>query len=264
VPKVEDEAMRDLCRAREDAIRDRKAAKFRLTAFLLRHDIRYAGRATWGPAHLRWLSEVVCPTPAQQMVFQEYIRAVNEHTERLARLAQELTDQGQTWRLAPVVEALQALRGVPFTVAVTTVAELGDLTRFDTPRQLMNSLGFTPAEDSPGERRRQGGITKTGNTHARRALIAGAWASRYPATISRHLQLRLEQVPQAIQDMSWKAQVRLCKRSRQLSTRGKNPHQVVVAIARARSAFMWAIAQAVPLTPSTKTVRSFAAVPIRC
>ena len=148
-----------------------------------------------------------------------------------------------------MVEALQALRGVPFTVAVTTVAELGDLTRFDTPRQLMNSLGFTPAESATGARRRQGGITKTGNTHARRALLAGAWASRSPATISRHLQLRLEKVPQPIQDMSGKAQVRLCKRDRQLSARGKNPNQVVVAIARERSACMWAIAQEVPLTP---------------
>jgi transposase len=249
VPKVEDEAIRDLCRAREEAIRDLKAAKFRLKAFLLRHDIRYTGRATWGPAHLRWLSEVVCPTPAQQIVFQEYIRAVNEHTERRARLEQELTDQVQTWRLAPVVEALQALRGVQFTVAVTTVAELGDLTRFDNPRQLMNYLGLTPSEYSTGERRRQGGITKTGNTHARRALIEGAWAYRYPAKISRHLQLRLEKVPKPIQDISWKAQVRLCKRYRQLSARGKNPNQVVVAIARELSAFMWAIAQAVPLTP---------------
>ena len=249
VPKVEDEAIRDLCRAREDAIRDRKAAKFRLKAFLLRHDIRYTGRATWGPAHLRWLSEVVCPTPAQQIVFQEYIRAVNEHTERLERLEQELTDQVETWRLAPVVEALQALRGVQFTVAVTTVAELGDLTRFDNPRQLMNYLGLTPSEYSTGERRRQGGITKTGNTHARRALIEGAWAYRYPAKISRHLQLRLEKVPKPIQDISWKAQVRLCKRYRQLSARGKNPNQVVVAIARELSAFMWAIAQEVPLTP---------------
>ena len=249
VPKVEDEAIRDLCRAREDAIRDLKAAKFRLKAFLLRHDIRYTGRATWGPAHLRWLSEVVCPTPAQQIVFQEYIRAVNEHTERLERLEQELTDQVETWRLAPVVEALQALRGVQFTVAVTTVAELGDLTRFDNPRQLMNYLGLTPSEYSTGERRRQGGITKTGNTHARRALIEGAWAYRYPAKISRHLQLRLEKVPKPIQDISWKAQVRLCKRYRQLSARGKNPNQVVVAIARELSAFMWAIAQEVPLTP---------------
>src|ERR671930_1517614 len=174
VPTVDDEAIRDLCRAREDAIRDLKTAKFRLKAFLLRHDIRYTGRATWGPAHLRWLSEVVCPTPAPQIVFQEYIRAVTEHTERLARLEQELTDQVQTWRLAPVVDALQALRGVQFTVAVTTVAALGDLPRFDNPRQLMHYLGLTPSEYSSGERRRQGGITKTGNSHARLALIEGA------------------------------------------------------------------------------------------
>jgi transposase len=249
VPKVEDEAIRDLSRAREDVIRDLKTAKFRLKAFLLRQDIRYTGRATWGPAHLRWLSEVVCPTPAQQIVFQEYVRAVNEHTERLQRLEQELKDQVQTWRLAPVVAALQALRGVQFTVAVTTVAELGDLTRFENPRQLMNYLGVTPSEYSTGERRRQGGITKTGNTHARRALIEGAWAYRYPAKVSRQLQLRLEKVPKPIQDLSWKAQVRLCKRYRQLIARGKNANQVVVAIARELRAFMWAIAQEVPLTP---------------
>jgi transposase len=187
VPTVEDAAIRDLCRAREDAIHDLKTAKFRLKAFLLRHDIRYTGRATWGPAHLRWLSAVVCPTPAQQIVFQEYIRAVTEHTERLARLEQELTDQVQTWRLAPVVDALQALRGVPCTVAVTTVAARGDLTRFEHPRQLMTYLALTPSEYSTGERRRQGGITKTGNSHARRALVEGAWASRYPAKISRPL-----------------------------------------------------------------------------
>jgi transposase len=249
VPQVDDEAMRDLCRAREDTIRDLKTAKFRLKAFLLRQDIRYTGRATWGPAHLRWLSEVVCPTPAQQIVFQEYVRAVTEQTERLARLEQELKDQVPTWRLAPVVDALQALRGVQFTVAVTTVAELGDLTRFENPRQLMNYLGLTPSEYSTGERRRQGGITKAGNTHARRALIEGAWAYRYPAKVSRHLQLRLEKVSKPIQDLSWKAQVRLCRRYRQLSARGKNANLVVVAIARELSAFMWAIAQEVPLTP---------------
>jgi transposase len=145
VPTVDDEAIRDRCRARAEAIRDLKTAQFRLTAFFLRQDIRYTGRATWGPAHLRWRSEVVCPTPAQQSVCQEYIRAVPEHTERLTRLEQELTDPVQPWRLAPVVAALQALRGVQYTVAVTTVAELGDLTRFDTPRQLMHYLGVTPS-----------------------------------------------------------------------------------------------------------------------
>jgi len=141
VPTGDDEAMRDLCRAREDAIRDLKTAQFRLTAFLLRHDIWYTGRAPWGPAHLRWRSAAVWPTPAQQIVVHEDLRAVTEHTARLERLAQALTDQGQTWRLAPVVEALQALRRGQCTVAVTTGAARGDLTRFDNPRPLMPSLG---------------------------------------------------------------------------------------------------------------------------
>jgi transposase len=249
VPKVEDEAIRDLTRAREDALGDLKAAKFRLKAFLLRHDIRYTGCANWGPAHLRWLSEVVCPTPAQQIVFQEYVRAVTEHTERLGRLEQELQEQVKAWRLYPVVEALQALRGVQFTVAVITVAELGDLTRFDNPRELMKFLGLIPSEYSSGERRRQGSLTKAGNTHARRALVEGAWAYRYPAKVSRHLQLRLEKQSKAIQDISWKAQVRLCKRYRRLVARGKNANQVVVAIARELIGFMWAIAKQVPVTP---------------
>ncbi|HSF32089.1 MAG TPA: IS110 family transposase [Candidatus Tectomicrobia bacterium] len=246
IPSVEDEAIRDLSRAREDAIRDLKAAKVRLKAFLLRHDIRYTGRATWGPAHLRWLSEVICATPAHQIVFQEDVRAVTEHTARLERLDQELQEQTKTWRLLPVVAALQALRGVQFTVAVTIVAELGDLTRFDNPRQLMSYLGLIPAEYSSGERRHQSSITKAGNSHARRALIEGAWAYRYPAKVSRHLQLRLEQLPKSIQDISWKAQVRLCKRYRKLTARGKNANLVVVAIARELIAFMWAIAQVVP------------------
>jgi transposase len=247
IPSVEDEASRDLSRAREDAIRDLKAAKVRLKAFLLRHDIRYTGRATWGPAHLRWLSEIICATPAQQIVFQEYVRAVTEHTERLERLEQELQEQTKTWRRLPVVEALQALRGVQFTVAITIVAELGDLTRFENPRQLMSYVGFIPSEYSSGERRHQSSITKAGNSHARRVLIEGAWAYRYPAKVSRHLQLRLEQLPKSIQDISWKAQVRLCQRYRKRTARGKHANLVVVAIARELIAFMWAITQAVPL-----------------
>jgi transposase len=249
VPRVEEEAIRDLTRAREAAISDLKDAKVRLKAFLLRHDIRYTGRANWRPAHLRWLSEVVCPTPAQQIVFQEYGRAVTEHTERLQRLEQELQEQVKAWRFHPVVDALQALRGVQFTVAVTTVAELGDLTRFDNPRQLMKFLGVIPSEYSTGERRRQGSITKAGTTHARRALVEGAWASRYPAKVSRHLQLRLEKQPKVIQDMSWKAQVRLCKRYRRLVAKGKHANVVTVAIARELVGFMWAIAKEVPVTP---------------
>jgi transposase len=249
VPKAEDEAIRDLTRAREDTLSDLKDAKFRLKAFLLRHDIRYTGRANWSPAHLRWLSEVVCPTPAQQIVFQEYVRAVNEHTERLQRLEQELQEHVKSWRLHPVVEALQALRGVQFTVAVTMVAEVGDLSRFDTPRELMKFLGLIPSEYSTGERRQQGAITKAGNTHARRALVEGAWAYRYPAKVSRHLQLRLEQQPKVIQDISWKAQVRLCKRYRRLVAKGKHANVVTVAIARELVGFMWALAKEVPVTP---------------
>ena len=170
-------------------------------------------------------------------------------TERLQRLEHALHQQVKTWRFQPVVEALQALRGVQFTVAVTTVAELGDLTRFANPRQLMNYLGLTPSEYASGARRQQGSITKTGNTHARRALVEGAWAYRYPAKVSRHLQLRLENLPKAIQAISWKAQVRLCKRYRQLLAKGKNANQVVVAIARELSAFMWAIAKQVTVAP---------------
>jgi transposase len=247
VPKVEDEAIRDLTRAREDTLSDLKEAKFRLKAFLLRHDIRYTGQTNWGPAPLRWLSEVVCPTPAQHIVFQEYVRAVTEHTERLQRLDQELHEHVRAWRLHAVVEALQALRGVQCTVAVTMVAAMGDLTRFDTPRELMKFLGLIPSEYSSGERRHQGSITKAGNTHARRALVEGAWAYRYPAKVSRHLQRRLAKQPKMIQDISWKAQVRLCKRYRHLVARGKQANIVTVAIARERAGFMWAIAKQLPV-----------------
>jgi len=249
VPQVADEAIRDLTRAREDTLRALKSAKFRLTAFLLRHDLRYTGRATWGPAHLRWLSEVVCPTPAQHIVFQEDVRAINEHTERLHRLDQELHDQVTSWRLQPVVEALQALRGVPCIAAVTLVAEIGDLTHFETPRDLMTCLGLIPSEYTSAERRRQGAITTAGNTHARSALVEGAWADRDPAKVSRHLQLRLETQPTIIQDISWKAQVRLCKRYWQLMARGKHANVVTVAMARELAGFMWAIAKQVPVTP---------------
>lgn len=152
-----------------------------------------------------------------------------------------------TWRLAPVVEAVQALRGLDLIGAVTFIAEVGDLTRFDTPRKLMSYLGLTPSEYSSGAHRHQGGITKAGNGHARRTLVEGAWAYRYPAKVSRHLQLRLEKVPPEVRAIAWKAQLRLCKRYRLLSARGKHVNQVVVAIAREMAAFAWAIARTVPL-----------------
>jgi transposase len=156
VPKGEDDAMRALSRAREEALSDRHDATCRLKALWLRQDIRDVGRANGGPAHLRWLAEVVCPTPAQPLVFQAYVRAVHEQTERLQRLEQELQDHVQAWRVNPVVEALQALRGVQCTVAVTMVAEIGELTRVDHPRALMKCLGLMPSASSSGEPRRRG------------------------------------------------------------------------------------------------------------
>ena len=178
VPTVADEAMRDLPRAREDAISDLKDAKLRLNALLRRHDSRDTGRANGGAAHRRWLSEVVCPTPAQPLVFHEYVRAVNEPSARLQRLEQARQDHVKTWRLSPVVEALQALRGVQCTVAVTLVAELGDLTRVESPREPRQCMGLLPSAYASGEPHRQGAMTQAGNTHARRVLVDGAWANR--------------------------------------------------------------------------------------
>jgi transposase len=246
VPTVEDEAIRDLCRARDAARVTLKDAKLRLKAFLLRLGLHYVGRADWNAAHKRYLAKIVCPTPAQQIVFQEGVRAVDEQVERLARIEAELKDLAPRWRRYPVVEALQALRGVQWVVALTVVAELGDLTRFDSPRQLAAFVGLVPSEYSSGASRRQGGITKAGNGRARRVLVEAAWAYRHPAKVSLHIQQRIDQLPKALQDLGWKAQVRLCKRYRRLVARGKHPNVVVIAIARELIAFMWAIARAMP------------------
>lgn len=248
VPTVEDEAIRDLCRARDAARLTLKNAKLRLKGFLLRLGLHYVGRADWNAAHMRYLAKVVCPTPTQQIVFQESVRAVDEQVDRLQRLETEMLDRAPAWRLYPVVQALQALRGVQFLVAITVVAELGDLTRFDSPRQLGAFVGLIPSEYSSGASRRQGGITKAGNGRARRALIEGAWAYRHPVKVSQHIQTRIDGLPKPIQDLGWKAQVRLCKRFRRLVARGKHPNVAVTAIARELIAFMWAIAKAVPVT----------------
>ena len=247
VPGLEDEAVRDLSRACEAAHGDVKSAKLRLKSFLLRHDVRYSGRATWGPPHLRWLAEQHFALPAQQIVFQECVRTVTQNTERLLRLEAELQDQMAGWRLSPLVDALQALRGVRFQVAVTTAAELGDLRRFDSPPELFCSVGLHPSEHTSGRRRRQGGIARTGNAHVRRVLIEGAWAYRFRAKVSRQIQERQESLHSSIQEIAWKAQVRLCKRYRSLLARGKHPNVAVTAVARELLGFMWAIARQVEL-----------------
>jgi transposase len=207
-----------------------------------------SGRAAWNEAHLRYLAKVVCPTPAQQIVFQESLHAVTEQTERVRRLEDPLVDIAATWRLRPIVDAFQAMRGVQHHTAVTLAAELGDLTRFHRPRPLAAFVGLIPSEYSSGESRRLGPITKAGNGHARRALVEAAWAYRYPAKVSAHLQHRLERCPKPIQAIAWTAQVRLCQRYRRLVARGKHPNVVVTAIAREILAFLWAIAREVPLS----------------
>jgi transposase len=247
VPSVEDEALRDLCRARDAALVMLKAAKLRLKSFLLRLGLHYTGRADWNEAHRRYLAKVACPTAPQQIVFQESVHAVDEQVQRLHRVEKELLDVIPKWRLYPIVEAFQALRGVQWTVATIVASELGDITRFDNPRQLAAFVGLIPSEYSSGENRRQGGITKTGNGRARRALIEAAWAYRHNPKISVQIQKRLESLPKPIQDIGWKAQLRLCKRFRRLSARGKHANIAVTAVARELIAFMWAIAKEVPI-----------------
>ena len=178
------------------------------------------------------------------------MRAITHLTERLTQIDGELEEHAKGWRLAPLVTAYQALRGVQFHVAVTITAELGELTRFDNPRQLMSYVGLHPSEYSSGNARRQGGIAKTGNSHARRVLVEGAWAYRYLPKVSRQIQKRQESLPEGIRDIAWKAQLRLCKRFRKLVAHGRHPNVAVTAIARELVAFMWAIAKEVRLSES--------------
>jgi transposase len=227
IPSVEDEALRDLSRARDAAMRTLKAAKLRLKSLLLRYGLQYTGRARWNDAHRRYLARVVFPTPAQQIAYQESLLSVDEQEARITRIDGELEELAPKWGQYPLVQALQALRGVQARVALIIAAELGDLTRFDNPRQLSAYAGLIPSENSSGDSRRQGGITKAGNGRARRALIEAAWAYRYPAKVSEHNRKRLESLPGRIQAISWKAQVRLCKRFRKFAARGKNGNVAV-------------------------------------
>lgn len=243
VPDEEQEAMRDLTRAREDMKHLERQSKQRLNAFLLRHGQRYtAGRSKWTQAHWRWLEKLRFSEPVQQIVLQEYIDCVKQQQLRVQQLELEMARAMDYWRLAPVVEGLMALRGCRLITAMTTVAELGDITRFDTPRQLMAFLGLVPSESSSGPRRRRGGITKTGNGHVRRVLIEAAWCYRFAAKKSAPLQRRAEKSSAAVQAIAWKAQKRLCARYRHLQQRGLMGVKVSTAIARELCGFIWAIA----------------------
>ena len=190
VPDPEDEAIRDLVRARTDARRAQTCARQQLKAFLLRNGIRYQGKISWTPAHMRWLSDLALPHPAQHVTLQEYVKAVEEATLRVIRITEHIRHLVAHWERLPLVQALQALRGMQLVTAATLVAELGDLSRFTSPRQLMHFLGLTPSEYSSGATTRRGSITKTGNTHARKALIEAAWHYRWPPRVSRSILLR--------------------------------------------------------------------------
>jgi len=243
VPTVEDEAFRDLSRAWVSAKDDLKRARQRLKAFLLSHGVRYAGRADWGPAHRRWLSTYAFDSAWQQLAFEEHRRTIEDRVAQCDRLEAALREAVVNWRFYPAVLGLQTMRGVQFTTAVGMLAELGDFSRFEHPRQLMSWLGVTPSEHSSGDRRRQGSITKTGNSYARKLLVEAAWSYRHPARVSPEIQRRHEGIPKAIIDRAWDAQVRLCRRYRKLAARGKNANIAVVATARELAGFIWDISQ---------------------
>ncbi len=201
-------------------------------------------------AYRRWLALVRFTHPAQQIVLQDYIDAVADAEARVERLTGQIAALLASWSLAPVVEAVQAMRGVAFVVAVTVVAEVGDFRRFGTPRQLMAYLGLASSEHSSGSSVRRGGITKAGSGLARRALIERAWSYRMQARVSPKLLARLEALPQAVRDIAWKGQLRMCQRSRHLVAAGKAKVVIVTAIAREMAGFIWAIAKMVTAAPA--------------
>jgi transposase len=245
VPDAADEAVRDLVRAREDAVRECRNARHRLKAPLLRNGITYAGKSAWTAAHLRWLATLKLPHAAQQIGFQEYRHAITEATARIGRLEQALRDASSDWSLKPLVQALQALRGVQLTAAITLVAELQDLLRFESPRQLMADVGLVPGEYSSGPKRRQGSITKAGNSAARRMLVEVAWHYQHAPRVSPVIATRHAGLPQAVTDIAWKAQLRLDAKFKRLLARRVMKNKAVVAVARELTGFVWAIGREV-------------------
>jgi len=242
VPDKEQEAIRDLTRAREDMKAMERHARQRLGAFLLRHGKRFSGKCKWTQAYFRWLEEITFEMPAQQIVLQEYVDAVKHMKGRVEALEEEMRQAMEGWSLAPVVTGVMALRGVELITAMTVVAELGDISRFDSARQLMAHLGLVPSEYSTGNHQKRGGITKTGNGHVRRVLIESSWCYRSPARKSAQIQRRAEKTSETVQAIAWKAQKRLCRRYWYLVNKGKRPVEACTAVARELSGFIWAIA----------------------
>jgi transposase len=257
VPDREQERMRDLSRARDDLKGQERKARQQLNAFLLRHGVHWPkGKSRWTPAHENWLAGLKMDDPWQQVALQTYIDAERAAGERVAQLTDQLMRALPEWSLAPVVDSLVALRGIDKLAAIVLLAELGDISRFDSPKQLMAFLGLVPSEHSSGGRRRQGAITLTGNSHARRMLVESAWSYRFPARQTKHLKVKASNASPAAKQIAWKAQVRLCGRYRTLTRAGKNTKLVCVAIARELAGFLWDIVrQEMPQLPQAQAAQ---------
>lgn len=254
VPALSDEAVRDLCRAWQQARKDVKICKQRIKMFLQRHDVRYTGQARWSQAHRRWLSEQIMPAPASQIVLQELIEAMASAERRSERIEHQLKEHVETWRFMPVVKALQAFRGIQFTTAITVVSELGDLDRFDSPSKLMAYIGLVPGEHSSGGTRRQGAITRAGNGWVRTALIESAWSYRYEPKVSAIIARRQTDIDPEVIEIAWKAQLRLHHKYRKMRVRGVQTNKVVTAVARELAGFIWAATRRVPVAPAPDAV----------
>jgi transposase len=243
VPDEGHEAIRDLVRARAAAVETLRVHKQQVAAFMLKHGRHFPRKTPWGARYMRWLQEQQFAHPAHQIVLQEAVEAVRLAKERVLRLEGLIEEFLPTWSLAPVVNALQALRGVSLIVAVTFVAEIGDLRRFENPRRLMAYLGLVPSERSTGDAVRRGGITKAGNGRVRHLLVESAWTYRHPPRVGAKKLAQLERVPPKVREIAWKAQSRLTARYRALAARGKRLTVVCTAIARELAGFMWSVAR---------------------
>ena len=239
VPDAGDEAMRDLCRARADAVRDGRRARQQLAAFLLRNGYRYGGKSHWTAAHMRYLRELEVAHPAQKVILEEYLIAVDAGASRVERAEAQMRALLEGWARRPLVEALMAFKGFQLVSAMVVVGEIGDFGRFGHPRQLMAYLGLTPSEYSSGQGRSQGRITKTGNGHARWMLVECARHYWTPPKASKQLSVRQEGQPESVRRISWAAQNRLHARARHLSGRLLNRNKITVALARELCAFIW-------------------------
>jgi transposase len=241
VPDERHEAMRDLTRAREAAVDDLQSKRRQVLSLLLRLGRYYAGKRTWTKAHMNWLASQKLAHAEQRITFEEMLLAVRQAQERIERLEQAIRAALPDWSLAQAVTALMAMRGLDLVSASAFLAEIGDLTRFQTPRELMGYLGLVPSEHSTGEKIKRSGITKAGNRRARRILVECSWSYRHPPRIGVEKLAKVAAAPRAVQEIAWKAQSRLCARYRALARRGKRPTVVVTAIARELAGFLWAV-----------------------